>query len=362
MRKIIGYLTLILLLFGTIAWYFSDIVTYFVIALIVSAILRTPTNYLNNLHFGNLSLPRSIAILISFGFLISIISLFVLLFVPLISEQVEVLSSLNYEMLLNKITIPIETIENFVLTHGLMKGEKGFLLNEIGNYGLSLFSDFKIGNLLNNILSITGNFFVGILAVSFISFFLLYARSSWWLFPISFIPNAYFEMSINAMYKIDRLLSNYLVGLLLQMIAIFSIVSLGLLLAGVKYALTIGVFAALANLIPYVGPILGASFGLLVGLSTTDFSAGDNSLLLVTVKVAIVFGIVQLTDNILLQPIIFSRSVKAHPLEIFIVVFMGAALAGALGMIAAIPVYTILRVSGLEFWRSYRGYRIFKAQ
>jgi len=69
--------------------------------------------------------------------------------------------------------------------------------------------------------------------------------------------------------------------------------------------------------------------------------------------------IVQFSDNLLLQPIIFSRSIKAHPLEIFTVVFMGAALAGAVGMIFAIPVYTILKVTALEFWKGYKEYRIF---
>ncbi|WP_373493202.1 AI-2E family transporter, partial [Aquiflexum sp.] len=59
-------------------------------------------------------------------------------------------------------------------------------------------------------------------------------------------------------------------------------------------------------------------------------------------------------------PLIFSKSVKAHPLEIFVVIFAGAKIAGILGMIFAIPVYTIIRVSVMEFYIGYREYKIFK--
>ena len=62
----------------------------------------------------------------------------------------------------------------------------------------------------------------------------------------------------------------------------------------------------------------------------------------------------------ILQPFIFSKSVKAHPLEIFVIIFVGAKIAGVLGMIFAIPVYTIFRVSIKEFYKGYREYRIFR--
>jgi predicted PurR-regulated permease PerM len=66
------------------------------------------------------------------------------------------------------------------------------------------------------------------------------------------------------------------------------------------------------------------------------------------------------TDNILIQPLIFSKSVKAHPLEIFVVIFVGAKIGGVLGMIFSIPVYTIFRVSFIEFFKGFKSYRIFK--
>ena len=146
------------------------------------------------------------------------------------------------------------------------------------------------------------------------------------------------------------------------MISIFTLASIGLSLIGVKYALTIALFAAVANLIPYLGPIMGSVFGILVAVTITPGLEGFNAYLFMVLKIVSVFAVVQILDNILLQPIIFSKSVKAHPLEIFIVIFAGANLAGILGMILAIPIYTILRVCFVEFYTGSRQYRIFKIQ
>ena len=78
------------------------------------------------------------------------------------------------------------------------------------------------------------------------------------------------------------------------------------------------------------------------------------------VKIVSVFAVVQITDNIVLQPVIFSKSVKAHPLEIFVIIFAGASLAGVVGMIAAIPAYTVLRVIFVELYKGYKQYKIFQ--
>jgi predicted PurR-regulated permease PerM len=145
------------------------------------------------------------------------------------------------------------------------------------------------------------------------------------------------------------------------MTSIFTIAFAGLSILNIKYAASIALFAAVSNLIPYLGPILGASFGIIVGLSTSGSGIFiSNEYLVLIFKIIAVFTTVQLTDNLILQPLIFSKSVKAHPLEIFIVIFAGATIAGIPGMIAAIPAYTVIRVSVIEIIRGYRSYHIFK--
>ena len=111
---------------------------------------------------------------------------------------------------------------------------------------------------------------------------------------IALISNKYFEVSIAAFNKIERLLTNYLFGLLIQMIAIFTLASIGLTLIGVKYALTIALFAAVANIIPYLGPIIGAVFGILIGITITPDLITVNDYLIFMAEIAIVFAIVQI--------------------------------------------------------------------
>jgi len=348
------------------AWLFSDIVLYFVISMVLAGILKTPTNYISQTQIGNFRIPRVTAILTSFGILAGIIFLFILIFKPLVSDQIKVVSEINYDTLLLQISDPITRFERFLIKNNIMHESEGFIMNSITNKIATLGEELKFGDIINGVISTTGNFLIAVIAVLFITFFLLFEKGIIRRNILAIVPNAYFEVTISALYKIEKLLSNYLLGLLLQMLSVFTVVSFGLILGGVKYAVTIGVFAAVANLIPFIGPFIGAIFGLIVGLSTTAPELAETVLMggyiFLSIKILTVFAFVQLTDNLMLQPIIFSKSVKAHPLEIFIIVFAGATLAGAIGMIAAIPTYTVLRVSFLELQKGYKQYRIFKYQ
>jgi predicted PurR-regulated permease PerM len=347
-------------LFLVMAYVFSNIFIYFVLAIVLSALLRPITNRLSQIQIFSLRMPRVLSVLISFLIFGLLVSVFVLLFIPLITEQTSILFSLNYDDLLNMVLEPVNRLEAFLIEKRLLQSDAGLFAESI-NQSISNFSDeIKIQRVLNDVLSFTGSFSIGLLAVTFITFFLLYEKGLIRKQLINLIPNQYFEVSIAAVSKVEKLLSNYLIGLLVQMLSIFSLASLGLSIFGIKYALTIGLFAALANLIPYAGPILGATFGIIVGVSTMDVSFGSPEFLWLIIRILSVFAVVQVTDNLVLQPLIFSRSVKVHPLEIFVIIFAGATLGGIPGMIAAIPVYTIIRVSFVELYKGYREYHIFK--
>jgi predicted PurR-regulated permease PerM len=354
---------LVLVIFGFLAWFFSDIVTYLVLSLVLSGVLKTPTNYLSQLQVNGVKIiPRGLAILISFAIFAAVIALFILLFIPLVSDQIAVISSIPYDDLFDRIIIPLQQLENLLIDNNIIDQPKGFIMLELKSSLFDIFGKLKFSTIINNIISTTSNFFVGLLAVLFITFFLLFEKGMIRRNLIALIPNKYFEVSISALYKIEHLLSNYLLGLLVQITSIFSMVSFGLIIGGVKYAVTIGVFAALANLIPFLGPVIGGIFGLIIGISTAPITEMEgSSYILLVIKIMSVFGVVQVTDNILLQPLIFSKSVKAHPLEIFLIVFVGATLGGIPGMVLAIPSYTIIRVSFIELRKGFREYRIFQS-
>lgn len=350
--NIISIIALVLFL----SWIFSDIVAYLIISLVLAAILKPPADYLSQIHVGGLKLPRAITIFISFGILVGIISLFVLLFIPLITEQVKVISALDYNDLLKRVATPLQNIEKILIKNHLIPNKPNFIISAIETNVVNILGKMQIAN----IISTTGTIVVGALAVLFITFFFLFDRGIIRRNLIGMIPNKYFEVAINAVFKIEKLLSNYLLGLSLQMLSIFTIVSFGLIIADVKYAVTMGLFAAIVHPVPFAGPFISTCFGLIVATSTASsevFESGGFAFLMS--KVLIVYGFTYFTDNVLLQPLILSKSVKAHPLEIFLTVFAGASLAGIVGMLTAIPVYTVVKVSIMEMRKGYKQYKIF---
>ena len=354
-------------LFLLATWLFANILVYLLISMVLATILRPLVSSLTRTQVVGIKLPRGLAILFSFLVLFLVLTLFVVQFIPLVTDQVEVLASVDYDALYYQLTRPVTVFEQFLLKHGLTQRERGYMVESLKGYMIQIFEDLEMQNIVNGLIELTGNIFIGFIAVLFITYFMLRENGLIRRNFITLIPNQYFEVSIAAIYKIEKLLSNYLIGLLFQMFAIFSIASLGLSLLGINYALTIAVFAAVANLIPYAGPILGTVFGVVVAVSTTPGLPELNDYLVMIAKIAAVFGVVQLTDNLLLQPLIFSKSVKAHPLEIFLVIFAGASLGGQmenviLGMILAVPTYTVIRVSFLEFYKGYSQYKVFKTK
>lgn len=359
MKKPVLYLLVIIVLLFIIGWYFSNITFYFIFSLVIAAILRPLTNKINGFHILGQNVPRWIAIIISFLFIALFIFFISLLFIPLISAQIQVIATYDMDYIYEQIQNPVGKVEDLLIRYDIVNSEPGFLITQVRESLISSFSAINIQGILNTVVNTTSSFFIAVMAILFITFFLLLENGLLRRNIMNLIPNSYFELAVSTFNKVERLLSNYLVGLLIQLSCIFSLAAIGLTLVGIEYALTIAMFAAVANLIPYAGPLLGATFGIIVGLSTSDF-AGSNDIVFMIVKILAVFSAVQVTDNVVLQPLIFSKSVKAHPLEIFVVIFAGAKIAGILGMIFAIPVYTIFRVSFMEFYKGYREYRIFK--
>lgn len=360
MKRSLLFFLIVAILLGILIWYFSNIFLYFIISLVLATILRPLTSQILRLQFFGGHPPRFMAIFFSFLVVILILSSFIILFIPLISHQVEVISTLNFDQVVDGVLKPLNTFEQFLITNGMVQDKPGFIVDGLKSTSFDLISNINFTKVINDLISFTGSFFIGLLAVTFITFFLLYEKGILKRQLISLIPNQYFEVFIAALYKVERLLSNYLLGLLLQMTSIFSIASIGLSILGINYALTIAVFAAVANLIPYLGPILGAIFGIIVGISTSGSLAFTNEIIFLIIKIVAVFGVVQATDNLVLQPLIFSKSVKAHPLEIFVIIFVGAAIAQIPGMIAAIPAYTVIKVSVAEAVAGFNRYQVFK--
>ena len=218
-------------------------------------------------------------------------------------------------------------------------------------------SYFDISSLITGsvayLLSILSNVLIIVTSVSFIAFFFLKDEELFGRGIKAAIPEKYKDEVDTALYKIKHLLTRYFGGILAQMSIITGFLWGTLTFMSIPNALLIAFFAALINVIPYIGPILGAVFAIIITLGSNveaDFYAHTLPMML---KVLGAFVAMQALDNFVLQPMIFSKSVLAHPLEIFIVVIVGAKLGGVTGMIVAIPLYTIFRVIGAVFLNEF---------
>ncbi|MDW8295983.1 MAG: AI-2E family transporter [Raineya sp.] len=350
-------LGLLLLIF--LGWLLFDVVRYLLISLVIATVLRPLVDYISEVYVFKVKVPRVLAVIIAMAALVTFITLFVRLFFPLISDQLRLLRSIEPNVLSLQIIEPLENLENFLIEELKVSAKSGFLLEELNNILKTFLEKFDIAGLVNSLVGVAGSVFVYLLAITFMTFLLLYEKGLFRKLVISAIPNRYFEVLITAFYKIEHLLSNYLRGILIETLVVFAIYALGGILLNIPYALTIAALAASINFIPYLGPFSGLAFGVLVIVSNS-FSVPDFPLSLKLVKFVSLFFAVRLIDDIFLQPFIFSKSVKAHPLEIFIVIFSGASLAGAVGMIVAIPTYTIIKVSIKELRKGFRQYRSFR--
>lgn len=358
-KKIFLYIIVIVAVIAFAVTQFADIVSYIFISLVISALLRPISEAVNHIHIKRFQMPKVVGVFTAYISLIFFIILFSSQFAPLISEQVQFINSIDYNRLLHIIQIPLSGIEGYLNDFGISLPKKELMEENIKNYFLDLISSLNVKDLLNQVIAVTGSLFVAIMAIAFISAFLIYDKNLLRSVIYKVIPNSYFEIFIAAMTKIERLLSRYVRGVFVQVTGIFTLISIGLSLFGVNYAITIALFAALINIIPYIGPLLGILFGILVGLTTSQVSLDSSELSILFIKIISVFGVVQVLDNIIIQPIIFSKSVKAHPLEIFVVIFAGANLGGPIGMILAIPGYTTIKVIITEFYKGIKNYRVF---
>ena len=311
------------------------LLVYLVVAAIISLIGRPIALFLKNkLKFNNL-LAASTSLLVLVGVLFGFISLFI----PLVVQQGENLSLLNVDELgykLEKLTNEIILFFNLDITNIEQYSSTKNIIN-IENLGV-------IPEFLNHLLSILGNFTIGLFSVTFISFFLLKDSHILENAILVFVSDKSEGRLKKSFEKIKNLLSRYFLGLLLQISILMFIYSIVLLIFGIKNAIVIAFLCALLNLIPYIGPLIAAVLMMFLTM-TSNLEADFSSVILPkTIYVMIGFFIGQLIDNFVSQPFIFSNSVKSHPLEIFIIILAGGSLMGTTGMIVAIPLYTSIKV------------------
>jgi predicted PurR-regulated permease PerM len=218
----------------------------------------------------------------------------------------------------------------------------------------------KVSGIVGSVASMVTSTFVALFSVVFISFFFLKDDTLFERIICALVPDRHEANVGKTLNDIKQLLSRYFAGLVIEMLGVAVIDFLGLwLIARLNFSYAIGIafIAGLLNVIPYVGPLIGEFIGVVFGIVLKlGTGAGlDVNIWIFALIILAIMLTAQLIDNFIYQPLIYSTSIKAHPLEIFIVLLMAGHIGGAVGMLVAIPAYTVVRVVAIRFFYRYKA-------
>lgn len=274
-------------------------------------------------------------------------------FIPMVADEARKLSNVNINEVLLSIQGPLESLQDYINQFKLTE-QPIVIENELKHFLTDVFDLSDLGNSLQYVAGLTGDIFIAFFSITFITFFFLKDQGLFKGMIMTLVPSGYEERFGKVLHKSKELLTRYFIGIIIQVAIVMTIIYIGLSVVGIDNAILIGFLAGLFNVIPYIGPMIGAALGITIGLSTNAAGLEMSAMLWLTGKMMIVFAIMQTLDNIVLQPLIYSQSVKAHPLEIFLVILMAGNVAGIVGMILAIPAYSIGRVFVGEFFNQFK--------
>ena len=354
-NKLAGYLinlgiTAAILLF---CWYFRSTLIYVVLSFVLSLICRPLIKGMRRLTVKGKSAPDWLLAVVSIFIVLGGLILVVTQIIPVVVNIIRD-ASLFSDMHLPEGNL-IDNINGWIvsLIPGLTPDFDA--VGPILNYLKGLTADFSITGVLGSVVSVVADVGVGLFAVVFISFFFVKDEGLFARIVTALTPDRIEASVADAIADIEHLLSRYFVGLIIEMAAVALVDFLGLWAVariGFGYALGIGFIAGLLNIIPYVGPLIGEVLGVLLCV-VLKYGAGvglDVNIWMFALIVLAVMLAAQLIDNFVLQPLIYSSSIQSTPLEIFIVMLMAGHMGGAVGMLAAIPAYTVVRVIAGRFF------------
>ncbi len=298
------------------------------------------------------SVPRGVAALITLFVIWALFGLAFSAIVPLVFSRLYHLTNLDFPAVFSSIEEPILYVQHYI-QELLALPPSNFNLNEaLISYGRNFVNLDILNGAFTSVLGGIVSFVISFFSISFITYFFLKDDNLFFSMVESIFPSKYSQNVQRALKSITNLLSRYFVGLLFESFLIACAVSVAMICWGMQgsNALFMGVVMGILNVIPYAGPFLGVCFSLFLGIvSPIDGFGVGHTLAAILTSLLTIKGM----DDFLLQPTLYSERVKAHPLEVFIVILLSGYVAGVLGMLLAIPSYTVLRVFAKEFFSQY---------
>ena len=340
----------ILVIVAWFCWYFRSVLIYIVLAFIVSLISHPLMRLMRRIKIKGKTPPDWLLAIVSILIVIGGLIFMVTQVIPVVTgiiRDASLFSNMRMPEVSQFNDWIKETIPGIPRDYDAVSVVMGYLK------GLS--SSLPITGILGSVASVVASIAVGLFSVAFISFFFVKDEKLFSNIVAALVPDRLEAKVRDAVGDIKHLLSRYFVGIILEMLCVALVDFLGLWAVariGFRYALGIGFIAGMLNIIPYIGPLIGEVLGVLLCVVLkygTGVGLDVNIWVFALIVLAIMFT-AQLIDNFVLQPLIYSTSIQSTPLEIFIVILIAGHMGGAVGMLAAIPTYTVIRVIAGRFF------------
>lgn len=351
---------------GCICWFFRDVIVYMLAAAVVSLIGRPIMNFSGKIRIKGKGLPPWLYAIVTIIIILLLFLALVATVIPIIYGIAKDISMVNVESAAQSVSVPLKAINDFLIStfpslDSDFRIEEAILseIKKLNVVNASLFS-----SVINSIVSFIASFGVGIFSVMFIAFFFLKDEKLFSNIVAALVPDRHEQNAREAFKDIEHLLSRYFVGLIVEVFGVALIDFLGLMfIARLGFNASIGIafICGILNIIPYVGPLLGGIIGSVMAITmkyACATSVGlDVSFWAFLLILIAIFWFAQIIDGLVYQPVIYSNSIKANALEIFIVLLMAGYIGGIIGMLVAIPCYTAIRVIAIRFFHNVKFIR-----
>ena len=325
-----------------LVWYFRSIVVYVLISAVLAVMGNPLVKRLAALHIKGWKVPRWLAALATLIVIWVVLATLCSLFVPLVFNKIYQLSNVDFATVVASIEEPIARAQSYLHEFFAMP-ESTFSLSEALASALKQVIDIEsLNTVFASIVNVVLSSVIAIFSITFITFFFLRDEGLFYAMITAMFPERYHENITRALDSVTLLLARYFTGILSESLLLMVAVSLTMMAFGMK--------AADAAFIGLVMGVMNVVVSVFVGIVTPigGMTVGHTAVVIIG-SLLILKGL----DDFVLQPTLYSSRVKAHPLEIFLVILIAGSLAGILGMLLAIPSYTVLRVFAKEFFSQF---------
>ncbi len=296
-------------------------------------------------RFLEKKLPRTLSILLIYLVFVAFIGFVLSAVGPVFTKQVTDLFN-NIPSYVKQIQIFIKQMSNsqwftWMMNQDFVSVAK--IESSIGEYLTSL--PENITGSLSSVFGVVTNIALTAVTVPFILFYMLKDGHRFPNLAVKILPEKYKNEGLKIFKDLYETLAAYIQGQLIVCLFVGTACFIGFWIAGVKYALILGLIIAVTNIIPYVGPFLGATPAVIIAFLDSPTKAFIALIIVVAV---------QQTDGNLLSPLIIGRRLNTHPLTIILLLIGAGSFGGILGMILAVPAYALLKAFTLNIVRLVR--------